>query len=59
MTNPIDSGTYRLQMTLTLMTPIEGVRTITRQLVDKFRSAGGTRKMKLGVSKIIEENGRA
>jgi phytoene dehydrogenase-like protein len=39
--------------------PQEGVRTITRELVNKFRSAGGTRKMKMGVSKIIEENGKA
>lgn len=39
--------------------PFEGVRTIIRVLVDKFREAGGKRKMKMGVSKIIEKEGKA
>lgn len=39
--------------------PYEGVRKILRVLLEKFREAGGVRKMKCGVRQIIEENGRA
>ncbi|SDS57701.1 NAD(P)/FAD-dependent oxidoreductase [Opitutus sp. GAS368] len=39
--------------------PLEGVRVIIRVLLDKFRSAGGERRMKCGVQRIIEEQGRA
>ncbi|MEI6107442.1 MAG: NAD(P)/FAD-dependent oxidoreductase [Opitutae bacterium] len=39
--------------------PLEGVRVILRVLLDKFRTAGGERRMKCGVARIIEEQGRA
>ncbi len=39
--------------------PLDGVRVIIRVLLDKYRSAGGERRMKCGVSKIIEQQGRA
>ncbi len=39
--------------------PLDGVRVIIRVLLDKFRSAGGERRMKCGVKRIIEEAGRA
>jgi len=39
--------------------PLEGVRVIIRVLLEKFRQAGGERRMKCGVSKIIELAGRA
>ena len=39
--------------------PLDGVRVIIRVLLDKYRSAGGERRMKCGVAKIIERQGRA
>jgi phytoene dehydrogenase-like protein len=39
--------------------PLEGVRVILRVLLDKFRRAGGERRMKCGVARIIEGAGRA
>src|SRR3954471_8950850 len=39
--------------------PLEGVRVIIRVLLEKFRQAGGERRMKCGVARIIEEQGRA
>jgi phytoene dehydrogenase-like protein len=39
--------------------PIEGVRRILRLLQKKFRTLGGERKMKCGVSRIEVANGRA
>ena len=39
--------------------PVEGVRLIIRVLLEKFRAAGGERRMKCGVKQIIEEQGRA
>jgi phytoene dehydrogenase-like protein len=39
--------------------PFEGVRLILRVLLDKYRAAGGERRMKCGVQRIIERNGRA
>lgn len=38
--------------------PLDGVRVIIRVLLEKFRQAGGERRMKCGVSRIIEEQGR-
>ena len=38
--------------------PLEGVRVIIRVLLDKFREAGGERRMKCGVARIVEERGR-
>ena len=38
--------------------PLDGVRVIIRVLLEKYRQAGGERRMKCGVSKIIEEQGR-
>ena len=39
--------------------PLDGVRVIIRVLLEKYRQAGGERRMKCGVARIIEENGRA
>ena len=39
--------------------PLDGVRVIIRVLLEKFRQAGGERRMKCGVRGIIEEQGRA
>ncbi len=39
--------------------PLDGVRVIIRVLLEKFRQAGGERRMKCGVTRIIEEQGRA
>lgn len=39
--------------------PLDGVRVIIRVLLEKFRQAGGERRMKCGVAGIIEEQGRA
>ncbi len=39
--------------------PLDGVRVIIRVLLEKFRQAGGERRMKCGVARIVEEQGRA
>ncbi|MDQ5981058.1 MAG: hypothetical protein QG602_4036 [Verrucomicrobiota bacterium] len=39
--------------------PLDGVRVIIRVLLEKYRQAGGERRMKCGVKKIIEREGRA
>ena len=39
--------------------PLEGVRLIIRVLLEKFRAAGGERRMKCGVSRIVEREERA
>ncbi len=39
--------------------PLEGVRLVIRVLLEKFRAAGGERRMKCGVRRIMEEQGRA
>jgi len=39
--------------------PLDGVRVILRVLLAKYREAGGIRRMKCGVRKIISCNGRA
>lgn len=39
--------------------PFEGVRVILRVLSEKYRSAGGERRMKCGVKQIIAREGRA
>jgi phytoene dehydrogenase-like protein len=39
--------------------PLDGVRVIIRVLLDKYRQAGGERRMKCGVRRIIERAGRA
>ncbi len=39
--------------------PLDGVRVIIRVLLDKYRSAGGERRMKCGVRQIVEESGKA
>lgn len=38
--------------------PHEGVRRIIRVLLDRFRAAGGERRMKCGVAKIVPARGR-
>jgi len=38
--------------------PLDGVRVILRVLLAKYREAGGIRRMKCGVKKIIPRNGR-
>lgn len=39
--------------------PFDGVRVILRVLLEKYREAGGERRMKCGVQKIISREGRA
>jgi len=39
--------------------PLDGVRVIIRVLLEKFRQAGGERRMKCGVTGIVEQQGRA
>jgi phytoene dehydrogenase-like protein len=39
--------------------PLDGVRVILRVLLEKYRAAGGERRMKCGVQKIIARDGRA
>jgi phytoene dehydrogenase-like protein len=39
--------------------PLEGVRRIIRILLEKYRAAGGERRMKCGVARIVEREGRA
>ncbi len=39
--------------------PFEGVRVILRVLLEKYRAAGGERRMKCGVRRIVAQNGRA
>ena len=38
--------------------PLDGVRVIIRVLLEKFRQAGGERRMKCGVKGIVEQQGR-
>ena len=39
--------------------PYEGVRLVIRVLLEKYRAAGGERRMKCGVQRILERAGRA
>lgn len=39
--------------------PLDGVRVILRVLMDKYREAGGERRMKCGVARIVAREGRA
>jgi phytoene dehydrogenase-like protein len=39
--------------------PFEGVRVILRVLIEKYRAAGGERRMKCGVQRIVAREGRA
>jgi phytoene dehydrogenase-like protein len=39
--------------------PLEGVRLIIRVLLEKYRAAGGERRMKCGVARIVERDGQA
>lgn len=39
--------------------PFEGVRTVIRVLLEKYRAAGGERRMKCGVRRILVREGRA
>jgi len=39
--------------------PLEGVRVILRVLLEKYREAGGERRMKCGVQRIVASAGRA
>jgi len=39
--------------------PFDGVRVILRVLLDKYRQAGGERRMKCGVARIVARAGRA
>lgn len=38
--------------------PLAGVRQIIRVLLDRFRTAGGQRRMKCGVQRLVTQNGR-
>jgi len=42
-----------------LARPFEGVRPILRLLLEKYRAAGGERRMKCGVRRIVARGGRA
>jgi phytoene dehydrogenase-like protein len=42
-----------------LARPFEGVRTVIRILLEKYRAAGGERRMKCGVQRIVARDGRA
>lgn len=42
-----------------LARPLEGVRQVIRVLLEKYRAAGGERRMKCGVARIFENAGRA
>jgi phytoene dehydrogenase-like protein len=42
-----------------LARPFEGVRPIIRVLLEKYRAAGGERRMNCGVARILERTGRA
>ncbi|MES2692907.1 MAG: NAD(P)/FAD-dependent oxidoreductase [Verrucomicrobiota bacterium] len=39
--------------------PFEGVRVVIRVLLEKYRAAGGERRMKCGVQRIVAEDNRA
>ncbi len=39
--------------------PFEGVRLVIRVLLDKYRAAGGERRMKTGVKRIVARDGKA
>jgi phytoene dehydrogenase-like protein len=39
--------------------PLEGVRVVMRVLLEKYRQAGGERRMKCGVKSIVQKEGRA
>ncbi len=39
--------------------PFEGVRVVIRVLLEKYRAAGGERRMKCGVKRIVAREGRA
>ncbi len=39
--------------------PLEGVRVVVRVLLEKYRQAGGERRMKCGVQRILAREGRA
>jgi phytoene dehydrogenase-like protein len=39
--------------------PFEGVRVVLRVLLEKYRAAGGERRMKCGVRRILVQSGRA
>jgi len=39
--------------------PLEGVRVIMRVILEKYREAGGERRMKCGVRSVVERGGRA
>src|SRR5207248_11022160 len=39
--------------------PFDGVRVVIRVLLEKYRAAGGERRMKCGVARIAASNGRA
>lgn len=41
-----------------LARPFEGVRTIIRVLLEKYRAAGGERRMRCGVQRILQRDGR-
>jgi phytoene dehydrogenase-like protein len=42
-----------------LARPFEGIRPLLRLLLEKYRGAGGERRMKCGVSRILARGGRA
>ena len=50
---------FKALFTEGLARPYDGVRVILRVLTDKYRAAGGERRMKCGVARIVAKEGRA
>lgn len=59
----IDFGSFAILFQAVLLEglarPFEGIRAILRVLADKYREAGGERRMKCGVQRIVSRCGRA
>jgi phytoene dehydrogenase-like protein len=60
--NDMDFGQFALLFEAVLLEgfarPLEGVRPILRVLVERYRAAGGERRMKCGVRRIVARAGR-
>jgi phytoene dehydrogenase-like protein len=61
--NDMDFGQFALLFEAVLLEgfarPFEGVRPIMRVLVERYRAAGGERRMKCGVRRVMASGGRA
>ena len=63
MENDMDFGQFALLFEAVLLEgfarPFDGVRPVLRVLLDRYREAGGERRMKCGVRSLVSEAGRA